>query len=59
MYKIGDKIKKDAHLDEHIAISQAVNDHNAACKAGDMLWAISDDGDEYVIVPNGMKEDRQ
>ena len=59
MYKIGDKIRKDAHLDEHIAFSQAVNDHNAACKAGDMLWAISDDGDEYVIVPNGMKEDRQ
>lgn len=59
MYKIGDKIKKDAHLNEHIEFSQAVNDHNAACKAGDMLWAISDDGDEYVIVPNGMKEDRQ
>lgn len=59
MYKIGDKIKKDAHLDEHIEFSQAVNDHNAACKAGDMLWAISDDGDEYGIVPNGMKEDRQ
>lgn len=59
MYTIGDKIKKNAHLDKHIAFSQAVNDHNAACKVGDMLWAIRDDGDEYVIIQNGMKEDRQ
>ncbi len=56
MYKIGDKIKKAAHMDEHVAFSQAVNDHNAACKAGDTLWAIGDEGDEYVIVENGIRE---
>lgn len=56
MYTIGDKIRKDAHLDEHIAFSQAVNDYNSTCKAGDMLWAIRDDGDEYIIVANGIRE---
>jgi hypothetical protein len=56
MYKIGEKIRKDAHLDEHIAFSQAVNDYNSTCKAGDMLWAIRDDGDEYIIVANGIRE---
>lgn len=57
MYKIGDKLRKDAHLDEHIAFSQTVNDHNSTCKAGDTLWAIGDDGDEYIIVTNGIRED--
>lgn len=56
MYKAGDRLKKIAHLDEHIAFSQAVNDHNSACKAGDTLWAIGDEGDEYVIVANGILE---
>ena len=56
MYTIGDKIKKNAHLDKHIAFSQAVNDHNSACKAGDTLWAIGDEGNEYVIVANGIRE---
>ena len=56
MYKLGDRIKKIAHLDKHTAFSQAVNDHNAACKAGDSLWAISADGDEYVIVEHGIRE---
>ena len=56
MYTIGDKITKNAHLDKHIAFSQAVNDHNSACKAGDTLWAIGDEGDEYVIVANGILE---
>lgn len=55
-YKLDAKIEKSADLADLVAFSQTVNDHNATCKAGDMLWAISADGDEYVIVEHGIRE---
>lgn len=55
-YQLPKPVETQKQCDAYAAMAQAVNDHNAACKVGDMLWAIGDEGDEYIIVANGIRE---
>lgn len=49
-YRLDKPVATQEQCDAYAAMAQAVNDHNAACKVGDALWAIEDGETCYTIV---------
>ena len=46
---IAKPVTTQEECDAYAAMAQAVNDHNAACAVGDVLWTIEDNEDCYKV----------
>ena len=52
-YTLAKPVATQEQCDAYAAMAGAVNDHNAACAAGDTLWTIEDGADAYTVVEGG------
>lgn len=48
-YRLDKPVATQEQCNAYAAMAQAVNDHNAACKVGDTLWAIEDGETCYTV----------
>ena len=54
---ISKPVQTQAQCDAYAAMAQAVNDHNAACTVGDVLWTIEDSEDCYEVAEDGVVQE--
>lgn len=52
-YSVPKPVITQEECDTYAAMAQAVNEHNAACKVGDVLWTIADKEDCYAVAEDG------
>lgn len=58
-YTLAAPIDTQEQCSAYAAMAAAVNDHNAACAIGDMLWTIEEQADGYVVVEDEAVQEAQ
>lgn len=53
-YSIAKPVETQEQCDAYSDMAQAVNEHNFACKVGDMMWSIEDLADRYEVQESGV-----
>ncbi len=56
MESVKKPIDTQEKCDAYAKMARSVNEHNAACKIGDILWDIEDGEDAYTVVEAGALE---
>lgn len=52
-YYVEKPVVSQEECDKYAAMAKAVNEHNWACKVGDMTWNIEDKPDRYEVAEGG------
>lgn len=53
-HRIPKPVSTQEECDAYAAMAQAVNEYNAACTVGDILWGIADKSDCYEVIEDGV-----